>query len=152
VANAEIEGDLKKGITGVTSTMAGSGHGGDDGPSIFSMQRLVEIADYNMDVRPRLVWAQVWGIMSDFFSKNGCHRNAMVSVFAVDALKQLGMKFLEKPELSEFNFQRLFLRPFLRITENPETRQEIRELVLACVDQMINTRAQNLQSGWKIFF
>jgi brefeldin A-inhibited guanine nucleotide-exchange protein len=132
--------------------MGGSGHGGDDGPSIFSMQRLVEVADFNMDVRPRLVWAQIWGIMSDFFSKNGCHRNAMVSVFAVDALKQLGLKFLEKPELSEFNFQRLFLRPFLLIAENPETRQEIREMVLACVDQMINTRAQNLQSGWKIFF
>jgi brefeldin A-inhibited guanine nucleotide-exchange protein len=152
VSNAEIEGELKQGITGVTSTIGSSGHGGDDGPSIFSMQRLVEVADYNMDVRPRLVWVQVWGLMSDFFSKNGCHRNAMVSVFAVDALKQLSLKFLEKPELAEFNFQRLFLRPFLLIVENPETRPQIRELVLACVDQMINTRAQNLQSGWKIFF
>jgi brefeldin A-inhibited guanine nucleotide-exchange protein len=152
VSNAEIEGELKSGITGVTSTMNGSVHGGHDGPSIFSMQRLVEVADFNMDVRPRLVWAQVWGIMAEFFSRNGCHRNSMVSVFAVDALKQLGMKFLEKPELSEFHFQRLFLKPFLDITENPETRQEIREMVLACVDQMINARAQNLQSGWKIFF
>ena len=96
-------------LASLTSTMNGSAHGASDGPSIFSMQRLVEVADFNMEVRPRLVWAQVWGIMADFFSKNGCHRNSMVSVFAVDALKQLGMKFLEKPELPEFHFQRFDL-------------------------------------------
>mmetsp|Transcript_59953 Transcript_59953/g.147342 ORF Transcript_59953/g.147342 Transcript_59953/m.147342 type:complete len:2142 (-) Transcript_59953:113-6538(-) len=152
VSDAEIEGDLKGGITGVASSISGSGHGGDDGPRIFSMQRLVEVADYNMDVRPRLVWTQIWEIMSAFFARNGCHRNAMVSVFAIDALKQLGLKFLEKGELAEFHFQRLFLRPFLLVTQNPETRQDIRELILACIDQMISTRAKNLQSGWKIFF
>ncbi|KAG7370181.1 RalF-like Dot/Icm system translocated protein [Nitzschia inconspicua] len=152
VSNAEIEGELKQGITGVTSTISGSGHGGNDGPSIFSMQRLVEVADYNMEVRPRVVWREIWEVMSDFFSKNGCHRNPMVSVFAVDALKQLSMKFLENPESSEYHFQRLFLRPFLAITENPQTRQEICEMILACVDQMINARAKNLQSGWSIFF
>lgn len=153
VSISEIEGDLKSGITGVSSTMTDSAHGGgDDGPSIFSLHRLVEVADYNMDVRPRLVWTKIWEIMADFFSNVGCHRNAMVSVFAIDSLKQLGLKFLEKPELSEFNFQRLFLKPFLLIWENPKTRQDIRELILACVDQMIHKRADNLQSGWKIFF
>lgn len=152
VSTAEIAGETKKGITGVSASITGSTHGGEDGPSIFSLQKLVEVADYNMDVRPRLVWTQIWEILGDFFSKVGCHRNSMVSVFAIDSLKQLSSKFLEKPELSEFHFQRIFLRPFLLIHQNPATRQDIRELILECVAQIVDRKAHNLQSGWKIFF
>ena len=151
VANSEIEGDSKSGITGVSTNASGSNHG-DAGPSIFSMQRLVEVADYNMHIRPRFVWKQIWDMMAKFFTKNGCHSNPMVSVFAVDALKQLSLKFLEKPEVSDFRFQRLFLQPFLQIMECIDTRQETKEVILACVDQMIHTRADNLKSGWRIFF
>jgi len=149
VANSEIDGDSQSGITGVSS--AGSNHG-EAGLSIFSMQRLVEVADYNMHARPPLVWVQIWGQMSTFFSKNGCHKNSMVSVFAVDALKQLSLKFLEKPEASEFHFQRLFLEPFLVIMKNKDSIGETREIVLACVDQMIHSRIGNLKSGWRVFF
>lgn len=152
VSTAEIAGDTKKGITGVAASTNNSTHGGEDGPSIFCLQRLVEVADYNMDVRPRLVWTQIWEILGDFFCKVGCHRNAMVSVFAIDSLKQLSSKFLEKPELAEFHFQRIFLRPFLQIHQNPDTRQDIRELILECVAQIVDRKAHNLQSGWKIFF
>jgi hypothetical protein len=73
-------------------------------------------------------------------------------MFAIDALRQLSFKFLEKPELSDFNFQRLFLKPFLVIMENPESREDTRELVLRCVDNIIRSLAHNLRSGWKIFF
>ena len=156
VSNSEIQGESKRGITGVASASTprkdGSSHGGDEGPSIFSLQRLVEVADYNMDIRPRLVWTQIWEIMGDFYTKTGCHKNSMVSVFAIDSLKQLSFKFLEKPELAEFNFQRIFLRPFLQVMENPATREDIRELILQCVDNTIRTKSHNLQSGWKIFF
>ena len=152
VSTAEIAGDTKKSITGVAAAGSASMHGGEDGPSIFSLQRLVEVADYNMDVRPRLVWTQVWEILGDFFAKAGCNKNSMVSVFAIDSLKQLSSKFLEKPELSEFHFQRIFLRPFLHIMENQATRRDVRELVLECVSQIVDRKAHNLQSGWKIFF
>eukprot|EP00536_Pseudo-nitzschia_multiseries_P007846 jgi/Psemu1/240607/estExt_Genewise1.C_1890031 len=151
VANSEIEGESKKGITGVSTSTAGSNNG-ESGPSIFSMQRLVEVADYNMHIRPRLVWARIWGLMADFFTKNGSHSNPMVSVFAVDALKQLSLKFLEKPEAPEFHFQKLFLEPFLLVMKSKDTRQETREVILACVDQMINSRVDNIRSGWKVFF
>jgi len=152
VSTIEIAGDARKSITGVASSVTRSSHGPEDGPSIFSLQRLVEVADYNMDVRPRLVWAQIWEILGQFFAKAGCNRNSMVSVFAIDSLKQLSSKFLEKPELAEFHFQRMFLRPFLTILQNPETRQDIRELILECVSQLVDRKAYNLQSGWKIFF
>lgn len=153
VSSAEIGGRSNL-ETPTESTRAeiGTSRRGKDGPSIFSLQKLVEVADFNMDVRPRLVWAQIWDLMSDFFAENACHKNAMVSVFAIDSLKQLSTKFLEKPELSEFNFQRLFLRPFLVVMEDTSSREDVRELVLRCVDNMIRTKARNLRSGWKVVF
>jgi brefeldin A-inhibited guanine nucleotide-exchange protein len=156
VSNSEIDGDSKRGITGLAAPSpgkksAGSTHG-DEGPSIFCLQKLVEVADYNMDVRPRLAWTQIWGIMATYFAKIGCHKNAMVSFFAIDSLKQLSNKFLEKPELSEYNFQRIFLKPFLQIMETPGTREDTRQLILQCVDNTTRTKSHNLQSGWKIFF
>lgn len=63
---------------------------------VFSMQKLVEVADFNMDARPRVVWAGVWDILSKFFAKVGCHSNKSVAMFAIDSLKQLSLKFLEK--------------------------------------------------------
>ncbi|KAL7467733.1 hypothetical protein ACHAXS_007976 [Conticribra weissflogii] len=160
VSEAEILGDTKRGISGVSASggtagtqgkIATSGHG-IEGPRIFSLQRLVEVADYNMDIRPRLTWSQIWENMGNHFAKVGCNENAMVSMFAIDALRQLSFKFLEKPELTDFNFQRLFLKPFLLIMENPGSREDIRELVLRCVDNIIRSLAHNLRSGWKIFF
>ncbi|KAL3938388.1 MAG: hypothetical protein SGBAC_006689 [Bacillariaceae sp.] len=151
VSKTELEGDTKRTITGVQKTGDGSSPD-DDGPSIFLLQRLVEVADFNMDSRPRVIWTQVWEIMADFFAEIGCHRNQMVSVFAIDSLKQMSSKFLEKPELSETKFQRTFLKPFLLIIQNPETPDSNRELVLQCIDQMVSTKAHNLQSGWKVFF
>ena len=105
-----------------------------------------------MDIRPRLIWSQIWENMGNHFAKVGCNENAMVSMFAIDALRQLSFKFLEKPELIDFNFQRLFLKPFLLIMQNPGSREDIRELVLRCVDNIIRSLAHNIRSGWKIFF
>lgn len=45
----------------------------------------------------------------------GCNTNEDVAIFAVDSLRQLSMKFLEKGELANFRFQKDFLRPFEHI-------------------------------------
>lgn len=153
VASSEVAGNSKSGITGVDASKAISDHSSSgNGASIFSLQRLVDVADYNMDVRPRLVWAQIWELMADFFVNLACHDNRMVSFFAIDSLKQLSLKFLEKPELSEFNFQCSFLKPFMAVMEDKGTREDIRELVLHCIDNIIGTKSHNLRSGWKIVF
>jgi brefeldin A-inhibited guanine nucleotide-exchange protein len=60
------------------------------------MQKIVEVADFNMDCRPRVVWAKVWDVLSKFFSRAGCHPNHSIAIFAIDSLKQLSLKFLEK--------------------------------------------------------
>ena len=33
-------------------------------PRVFSLQKLVEVADFNMTSRSRLVWANVWEVSS----------------------------------------------------------------------------------------
>lgn len=165
VSASEITGQSKRGITGVgasstrrlsETTQSKSqkklSRKEDESPRIFSLQRLVEVADYNMDVRPRLIWAQMWELMASHFAKIGCHENAFVSTFSIDSLRQLSFKFLEKPELSEFNFQRIFLRPFFDIMSNKGTREDIRELILRCIDNMVRSMSHNLRSGWKVIF
>lgn len=130
----------------------GYGGGGGSGARIFALQRLVEVADFNMNVRPRIVWTQIWGMMARHFAVVGCHENSMVSMYAIDSLRQLSFKFLEKPELKDFNFQRIFLKPFVVIMESHSSREDVRELILRCVDNMIRALAKNIRSGWRTIF
>ncbi|OQR83824.1 brefeldin A-inhibited guanine nucleotide-exchange protein [Achlya hypogyna] len=117
-------------------------------PRVFSLQKLVEVADMNMHVRSRVVWANMWNVLSRHFTAIGCHDNLGLAMYAIDSLKQLSMKFLEKDELRDFNFQRLFLTPFQIIISNAMAT-EIRELVLGCVQNMILGRVEHIKSGWK---
>ncbi|ETV71031.1 hypothetical protein H257_13748 [Aphanomyces astaci] len=117
-------------------------------PRVFSLQKLVEVADMNMHVRSRVVWASMWSVLSRHFTTIGCHDNLGIAMYAIDSLKQLSMKFLEKDELRDFNFQRLFLTPFEIIMANA-VATEIRELVLSCVHNMLRSRVGNIKSGWK---
>ena len=120
-------------------------------PRIFSLQKVVEVADANMNCRPRAVWTRAWRTLSKFFTTVGCHSNDGIAMYAIDSLKQLSMKFLEKDELRSFQFQHMFLQPFdVIIRETPSA--EIRDLVLRVVDNMIQLRSHNIKSGWKTVF
>eukprot|EP01043_Picozoa_sp_COSAG02_P012266 COSAG02_NODE_471_length_21662_cov_70.510040_18_plen_1581_part_00 len=116
-------------------------------PSIFSMQKIVETAAANMD-RVRIVWSQIWKILQVHFQNVGCHENMRIAMYAIDSLRQLARKFLEKDELMGFDFQQDFLLPFEHIVQNSRSNQN-RELVVRCLDQIIQTSAQNLKSGWR---
>jgi brefeldin A-inhibited guanine nucleotide-exchange protein len=61
-------------------------------PRIYSLQKLVEVADLNMGVRPRLLLGKIWRQMSYIFSSAGCHANQSVAMYAIDSLKQLSLK------------------------------------------------------------
>ena len=47
--------------------------------------------------------------------KVGCNPNEDIAFFAIDSLRQLSMKFIEKGEFANFRFQKDFLRPFEHI-------------------------------------
>ncbi|KAI0796813.1 hypothetical protein C8Q75DRAFT_710714 [Abortiporus biennis] len=119
-------------------------------PRLFSLQKLVEIAYYNMN-RIRLEWSNLWEILGDHFNQVCCHNNPHVGFFALDALRQLAMRFLEKEELPHFKFQKDFLRPF-EYTMVHNSNPDVRDMVLQCLQQMIQARVANMRSGWRTMF
>ncbi|XP_044492662.1 brefeldin A-inhibited guanine nucleotide-exchange protein 2-like isoform X2 [Mangifera indica] len=119
-------------------------------PRVFSLTKIVEIAHYNMN-RIRLVWSSIWHVLSDFFVNIGCSENLSIAIFAMDSLRQLSMKFLEREELANYNFQNEFMKPFV-IVMRKSSAVEIRELIIRCVSQMVLSRVNNVKSGWKSMF
>ncbi|KAI3745301.1 hypothetical protein L1987_58412 [Smallanthus sonchifolius] len=119
-------------------------------PRVFSLTKLVEVAHYNMN-RIRLVWSRIWSVLSDFFVSVGLSENLSVAIFVMDSLRQLSMKFLEREELANYNFQNEFLRPFVIVMQKSNS-VEIRELIVRCLSQMILSRVGNVKSGWKSVF
>ena len=118
-------------------------------PRLFSLQKLVEISYYNM-TRIRLEWSNLWDILGEHFKlvrhtlsyllgkaearKVCCHNNPHVGIFALDSLRQLAMRFLEKEELPHFKFQKDFLKPFeytMIHNQNPEIRDMVPILYLS---------------------
>ncbi|KAK5828757.1 hypothetical protein F5H01DRAFT_9422 [Linnemannia elongata] len=119
-------------------------------PRMYMLQRIIEIADYNM-VRIRFEWTQIWRILQSYFNAVGCSSNANVSTFAIDSLRQLAMKFLARDELAHFNTQNELLRPFEHIYKNNPS-VAIHDLIIQSLRQMITARASNIRSGWKPMF
>ncbi|WOL09683.1 hypothetical protein Cni_G18436 [Canna indica] len=119
-------------------------------PRVFSLTKIVEIAHYNMD-RIRLVWSSIWNVLSEFFVTIGCSENLSIAIFAMDSLRQLAMKFLERKELANYNFQNEFMKPFVVVMRKSRA-VEIRELIIRCVSQMVLARVSNVKSGWKSMF
>ena len=59
--------------------------------------------------------------MGEFFQQTACVFAVtanQVAQYAVDSLRQLALKFLEKPELRSFTFQVSFLAPFEHIVKH----------------------------------
>ncbi|CAH1765853.1 9149_t:CDS:2 [Entrophospora sp. SA101] len=119
-------------------------------PRMFSLQKIVEIAYYNMS-RIRFEWTHIWKILQPHFITVGCHPNNIVATFAIDSLRQLSMKFLERDELSHYNTQSEFMKPFEQVIKiNPSPY--IHDLIIQSFIQMISARAKNIKSGWKSIF
>ncbi|KAK3091259.1 hypothetical protein FSP39_018373 [Pinctada imbricata] len=119
-------------------------------PRMFSLTKIVEISYYNMG-RIRLQWSRIWEILGDHFNKVGCNPHEDIAFFAVDSLRQLSIKFLEKGEFANFKFQKDFLRPFEHIMKRNRS-PTIRDMVVRCVAQMVNSQHANIRSGWKNIF
>jgi len=156
----------------LSSTPSTSSSSSSSLPRIFSLQKVVEVADYNMDTRPRMVWTKLWSTLGRYFSAVCTSSSSSVAMFAIDSLKQLSLKFLTKPELKSFSFQKLFLSPLLAIMEatsrstpanpstarvagqlllSPKDRALIRELLLSVGDNIVKARTANMRSGWSSF-
>ncbi|GJD07126.1 Brefeldin A-inhibited guanine nucleotide-exchange protein 2 [Galdieria sulphuraria] len=120
-------------------------------PSFYMLLKAVEVAHYNMQARIRVEWKQVWDHLEPLFSKSGCHPKQAIAMFAIDALRQLSLEFLEREELSQYAFQRSFLKPFQLIFAKTVSAN-LKELILSCLAQIVCQRYNRLRSGWKSIF
>ena len=119
-------------------------------PRIFSLQKIVEVAYYNMN-RIRLVWSEMWIILQQHFIRCGCHEKSAVSMYAIDSLRQLAMKYLEKDELANYNFQKAFLKPF-EVVFATTPSDVVKEFIIQCFLPLVTARTQRICSGWKTIF
>ena len=124
--------------------------------NIYNLQKLVEVTHYNMESRPRLVFADIWTTVSAHLTSTALHSNPAVAMYAVDSFRQLCTQYLQREELGVFEFQRRFLKPL----ETVMSRSDIsttKELLLKCVERIIlmfgsPQEANNggmLRSGWR---
>ena len=81
----------------------------------------------------------------------GAHPNEEVAVFAIDSLRQLSLKFLEKGEFPMFRFQKEFLRPFEVVMKRTRSAG-IRDMIVRCVVQLVEAQTASLRSGWQNVF
>ena len=124
--------------------------GQSDSPRTYSLQKLVEISEYNM-LRVRFEWTNIWQVLGQHFIDVGCHTNTNVVYFALNSLRQLSMRFLELEELPGFKFQKDFLKPFELILSNA-SQVQVKDMVLRCLIQMIQARGDMIRSGWRTMF
>jgi len=128
-------------------------------PAIYSLEKLVEVTHFNMESRPRLIFADIWGTISMHLTSTALHEEAAVAMYAVDSLRQLSLQFLNREELGVFEFQRRFLKS-LEIIMSRSTHVSVKELLLSSVEQLISiygfgdgTKSINhqgtLRSGWR---
>lgn len=143
-----------------------NGEVGSNQPDVYSLQKLVEVTHYNMDTRPRLVFSEIWNVVSAHLTSTALHSNTAVAMYAVDSFRQLSMQFLKREELGVFEFQRKFIKPFEGVMLKCKNSQ-IKEFLLKSVEQIIlmfgdddpievehgqNTVLQHpgqLKSGWR---
>ena len=118
---------------------------------IFFLQKIIEIAELNLFSRPRFNWNNTWKILSEFFIEIGCSSDNENSINAIDSLRQLAMKFLQKKEGEKYHFQKEFLMPFLD-TWKKCGNIDSKEYIIVCINNLLRNETKNIKSGWEVVF
>ncbi len=116
-------------------------------PKVYLLQKLIQVALINTD-RIRLVWQRLWTVVSQHLVSAACHNETSISMFAVDALRQISDRLLCRVELAGFTAQGDALRPFSAVLRCSDTPC-VRELAVACVSHAVGTHARRIGSGWR---
>ena len=81
------------------------------------------------------MWARIWHVLANHFISAGSHHDEKVAMYAIDSLRQLGMKYLEREELANFTFQNDILKPFVVLMRNSRS-ESTRRLIVDCIVQV----------------
>lgn len=81
------------------------------------------------------MWARIWSVLANHFISAGSHPDEKIAMYAIDSLRQLGMKYLERAELANFTFQNDILKPFVILMRSSRS-ESIRRLIVDCIVQV----------------
>ena len=92
-------------------------------PRVYSLHKLVEVCDFNI-FRIQIEWVQIWKLISEFLVKVITESQQMnIWTDALDLLRQTIGKLLQKPDLSVYNFQMDFFKPFENILSKVDSEK-----------------------------
>lgn len=119
----------------------------DSKPRVFSLHKLVEVGDYNMN-RPSTVWAQIWEPLSQHLVEVAQRPNKNVNMYAIDSLRQLATRFLDKDEPCPDEIRMVILKPFEVMITSTRMSDESKSYVVDAVLNIVQSRTKG-KTGWK---
>ena len=119
---------------------------------VFSLIKLSEVADFNIS-RIQVQWVKIWKLIGDHFVYVISHLvEQSIWQNALDNLKQIIGKLLQKKDLSIYNFQMDFFKPFEFIFEQTKGIPERGQFVINYIYFIVGQYGANIHSGWIVIF
>ena len=120
-------------------------------PRIYSLHKLVEVAEFNIK-RIQAEWVKIWNLIGTHLIHVIINiNNENITTDALDNLKQIICKLLQKNDLFIYNFQMKFVEPF-QIIFTKCNNDNIKERVLNYIYHIIGTYSKIIYSGWIVIF
>ena len=119
---------------------------------VFSLVKLSEVADFNI-FRIQVQWVKIWKLIGEHFVYVITHiveQNIWQN--ALDNLKQIIGKLLLKKDLSRYNFQMDFFKPFIIIFKQTKGIPERGQFLINYIYFIVGQYGQNIHSGWIVIF
>jgi len=121
-------------------------------PRVFCLHKLVEVADFNI-FRIQVEWAKIWKLISDHLVEvinKPIHEKIWKE--ALESLRQTICKLLQKKDLSVYNFQMDFFKPFEIIFSKTNDFPTRGETIINYLYYIVGSFGQNIHSGWIVIF
>jgi hypothetical protein len=119
---------------------------------VFSLVKLSEVADFNI-FRIQVQWVKIWKLIGDHFVYVITHiieQNIWQN--ALDNLKQIIGKLLLKQDLSIYNFQMDFFKPFEIIFKQTKGIPERGQFLINYIYFIVGQYGKSIHSGWIVIF
>lgn len=121
-------------------------------PRVFSLHKLGEVADFNL-IRIQIEWVKIWKLISNhliYVITNSTLETIWSE--ALESLRQIVSKLLQKEDLSIYNFQNDFFKPFDIIFQQTKNIPKRSEMVMLYIYHIIGSYAKNIRAGWNVIF
>ena len=121
-------------------------------PRVFSLHKLVEVADFNI-YRIQVEWVKIWKLISDHLV-DVINKPIRENIWreALESLRQTICKLLQKKDLSIYNFQMDFFRPFEIIFAKTGEFPMRGQVIINYIYYIVGSYGKNIHSGWVVIF